>query len=51
MAIHPEAGKPVAKESLIDVAELISLYYELQPDVLVYLSCHPGMGQIKTGIY
>jgi len=33
MAIHPEAGKPVAKESLIDVAELISLYYELQPDV------------------
>lgn len=32
MAIHPEAGKPVAKENLTDVAELISLYYETQPD-------------------
>ena len=33
MAIHPAAGKPVAKEKLTDVAELISLYYETQPDV------------------
>jgi phosphoglucomutase len=33
MAVHPDAGKPVAKENLIDVAELISLYYEIQPDV------------------
>ncbi len=33
MAIHPEAGKPVTKESLTDVAELVSLYYETQPDV------------------
>ena len=33
MAIHPNAGKPVAKENLTDVAELISLYYETQPDV------------------
>jgi phosphoglucomutase len=32
MAIHPNAGKPVAKEDLTDVAELISLYYETQPD-------------------
>ena len=33
MPIHPNAGKPVAKEDLTDVAELISLYYEIQPDV------------------
>ena len=33
MAVHPEAGKPVAKENLTDIAELVSLYYELQPDV------------------
>jgi len=33
MSVHPNAGKPVAKEDLIDVAELISLYYETQPDV------------------
>ncbi|MEI6891904.1 MAG: phosphoglucomutase (alpha-D-glucose-1,6-bisphosphate-dependent) [Pontiella sp.] len=33
MSIHPQAGKLVAKENLIDVAELISLYYETQPDV------------------
>jgi len=33
MAIHPDAGKPVAKENLTDIAELISLYYEIQPDV------------------
>jgi len=33
MAIHPDAGKPVAKENLTDIAELISLYYETQPDV------------------
>ncbi len=32
MAIHPDAGKPVAKENLTDVAELVSLYYETQPD-------------------
>ncbi len=25
MAIHPDAGKPVAKENLTDIAELISL--------------------------
>jgi len=33
MAIHPDAGKPVKKENLTDVAELISMYYETQPDV------------------
>ncbi len=33
MPIHPDAGKPVAKDKLTDVAELISLYYETQPDV------------------
>ena len=33
MSIHPDAGKPVAKENLTDVAELISCYYETQPDV------------------
>ncbi|HSR88324.1 MAG TPA: hypothetical protein VLL07_05180, partial [Pontiella sp.] len=33
MSIHPDAGKPVAKDKLTDVAELISLYYETQPDV------------------
>ena len=32
MPIHPDAGKPVAKEKLTDVAELVSLYYETQPD-------------------
>lgn len=33
MSIHPDAGKPVAKENLADIAELVSLYYETQPDV------------------
>lgn len=33
MAIHPDAGKPIATERLTDIAELISLYYETQPDV------------------
>ena len=33
MAIHPSAGKPVATENLTNIAELISLYYETQPDV------------------
>ncbi|MCK4564506.1 MAG: phosphoglucomutase (alpha-D-glucose-1,6-bisphosphate-dependent) [Verrucomicrobia bacterium] len=33
MAIHPNAGKPVAIEQLPDIAELVSLYYETQPDV------------------
>jgi len=33
MGIHPNAGKPVAKEALTDVAELISLYYETRPEV------------------
>ncbi len=33
MAIHPGAGKPVAKDKLTDVAELISLYYQSTPDV------------------
>ena len=33
MAIHPNAGKPVAEENLVDIAELVSLYYETQPDV------------------
>jgi phosphoglucomutase len=32
MAIHPDAGNPVAEDKLTDVAELISLYYETQPD-------------------
>jgi phosphoglucomutase len=33
MSIHPAAGKPVAKGNLTDIAELVSLYYETQPDV------------------
>ena len=33
MSIHPLAGKPVPKENLADIAELISSYYETQPDV------------------
>ena len=33
MSIHPDAGKSVAQDKLTDVAELISLYYETQPDV------------------
>jgi len=33
MPIHPLAGKTVPKENLADIAELISLYYEMQPDV------------------
>jgi phosphoglucomutase len=32
MSIHPTAGKPVAREQLTDIAELVSLYYETQPD-------------------
>jgi phosphoglucomutase len=32
MAIHPDAGKRVAKENLTDVAELISLYYQVTPN-------------------
>lgn len=33
MAVHPLAGKIVPKTKLTDIAELISLYYETQPDV------------------
>ncbi len=33
MSIHPLAGKVVPKENLTDIAELISSYYETQPDV------------------
>ena len=33
MAIHPDAGKTVSKKNLTDVAELISRYYKIQPDV------------------
>jgi len=33
MAIHPDAGKPVARQNLTDIAGLISLYYEASPDV------------------
>jgi phosphoglucomutase len=33
MSIHPTAGKPAAPDQLPDIAELISLYYETQPDV------------------
>jgi len=33
MSLHPDAGKPVPKEKLTDVAELVSLYYETRPDV------------------
>ena len=33
MVIHPDAGKPVAKDKLVDVAELISRYYTIKPDV------------------
>jgi phosphoglucomutase len=33
MSIHPDAGKPVAKGHLADIAELLSRYYETHPDV------------------
>lgn len=33
MSIHPLAGNVVPKENLADIAELISSYYETQPDV------------------
>jgi phosphoglucomutase len=33
MAIHPDAGQPVARENLTDIAELISCYYQSTPDV------------------
>ena len=33
MAINPNAGKPVAKDKLVDVADLVSLYYAHKPDV------------------
>ena len=33
MTLHPDAGKPVPKEELTDIAELVSLYYETRPDV------------------
>ena len=32
MNAHPNAEKPVAPDSLIDVAELVSCYYEKRPD-------------------
>jgi len=32
MSIHPRAGQPVARSDLIDVAALVSCYYEGQPD-------------------
>jgi phosphoglucomutase len=32
MAIHPLAGKPAPANSLIDVGELVRLYYESRPD-------------------
>ncbi len=33
MSVHPLAGQVVPQECLTDIAELISLYYETQPDV------------------
>ena len=33
MPSHPDAGKPVRKENLTDIAELISLYYQSSPEV------------------
>jgi phosphoglucomutase len=33
MGTHQHAGKPVPRNELADIAELISLYYETQPDV------------------
>ncbi len=33
MKIHPLAGKPAPQSMLVNVAELISAYYTLQPDV------------------
>ena len=33
MSIHANAGKPVATQDLCDIAELVSLYYEIRPDV------------------
>jgi len=33
MAIHPDAGNPVAKQNLTDVAELVSLYYQVTPNL------------------
>jgi phosphoglucomutase len=33
MATHPDAGKPVKKQQLADIAELVSCYYLSRPDV------------------
>ena len=33
MAIHPDAGRPVEREKLTDIAELVSCYYQFTPDV------------------
>ncbi|MBE9537532.1 MAG: phosphoglucomutase, alpha-D-glucose phosphate-specific, partial [Proteobacteria bacterium] len=33
MTIHPLAGKPAPQSMLVNIAELISAYYTLRPDV------------------
>jgi phosphoglucomutase len=33
MSIHPNAGKPVCKKDLVNIPELLSLYYETEPDL------------------
>jgi phosphoglucomutase len=33
MTLHPDAGKPVPKDKLTDIAGLVSLYYETVPDL------------------
>ncbi|TDO96841.1 phosphoglucomutase (alpha-D-glucose-1,6-bisphosphate-dependent) [Marinomonas balearica] len=35
MAIHPQAGKLVSHESLVNIPKLVSSYYQLKPDVSV----------------
>ena len=32
MAIHPQAGRPAQPDQLIDVAQVVTAYYTLQPD-------------------
>ncbi|MBT8339591.1 MAG: alpha-D-glucose phosphate-specific phosphoglucomutase [Desulfatitalea sp.] len=33
MAIHPNAGKPVAADTIVNIPELITAYYALRPDL------------------
>ena len=34
MALHPQAGKPAARENLVNIPQLVSAYYCSQPDIV-----------------